>query len=145
MRVSIGQIYTKPGVSFPFSHQMQRWLGEELSSATNAAADFKKKYGTGFNLVARVSADTQISDNQIKGPTIFKRDKDVEFTVFLPFDVIVSSAGGCRISVDYLLGGIRSVFQQAGIDLERLDEKKAFILEHICSDPTMLTMPWPHG
>jgi hypothetical protein len=43
------------------------------------------------------------------------------------------------------LPSIRSVFQQAGIDPGRLDEKKSLILEHLCSDPAMLTMPWPHG
>ncbi|HYO59109.1 hypothetical protein [Archangium sp.] len=145
MRVSIGQIYVKPGVSFPFSHLMQRWLSNELSSAASDSTEFERKYGAGFSLMVNVSADTQILDNQIKGPTIFKKDKDVEFTLFLPFDVIVAAADGCRVALEYLLGGVCSVFQKAGIDPGKLDEKRAFIIEHICSDPTMLTEePWPH-
>lgn len=143
MKISVGQIYIKPGVSFPFSHRMQIWLAGELSSAANDSAEFMKKYGTDFNLVVRISADTQISAPQIKGPTIFKRDRDVEFTVFLPFDTIASAADGCRAALEHLVTGIRSVFQQAGIDPGTLDEKRAFIIEHICAEPTMLKTPWP--
>jgi hypothetical protein len=146
MKVSVGQIYIKPGVSLPFSHLMQRWLSAELSSVTDDSVESERKYGAGFNLVINVSADTQISDNKIKGPTIFKKDKDVEFTLFLPFDVIVAAADGRRVALEYLLGGIHSVFKQAGIGTERLAERKAFIIEHIYSDPTMLTeKPWPRN
>lgn len=148
MRVSVGQIYTKPGVSFPFSHRMQRWLSEELSrvaGADSASAEFLRRYGVGFELVVRIGADTQIVDNEIRGPTVFKKDRSVEFSVFLPFDVIVASAEGCRVALEYMLDGIRAIFCQAGIDPERLEEKKTFFIERICSDPAMLKTPWPHS
>ncbi|MCP3140660.1 hypothetical protein [Pyxidicoccus xibeiensis] len=144
MKVSIGQIYIKPGVSFPFSHLMQRWLAKELSSAASDIAEFEKKHGIGFSLMVNVSADTQLMDNQIKGPAVFKRDKDVQFTLFLPFDVIAAAPDGCRVAMEYLLSGIRSIFQKAGIDPGKLDEKRTFIIDHICADPTMLTEPWPN-
>lgn len=143
MKVSIGQIYIEPGVEFPFSDRMQAWLSKKLSSAAKASAEFEKKHGPGFNLIVRVSAKPQIQDNRIAGPTIFKKDKDVEFTLFLPFDVIMAAQDGCRVAAEYLLSGIRSVFQKAGIDPVKLDEQRASIIEHICSDPAMLTMPWP--
>ena len=142
MRVFIGQIYIKPGVDFPFSHQMQGWLGEQLSSMANPSAEFVRKYGADFALVVRVSADTGIVENRIKGPTIFKKTRDVEYTVFLPFDVIDKASDGCRVALDFLLRGIESVFHQAGIDAERLPERKASILDHICSDASMFTEPW---
>jgi hypothetical protein len=123
---------------------MQVWLTKELSTVASVSAEFEKKFGTGFSLMVRVSADTQILDNEIAGPTIFKKDKDVEFTVFLPFDAISAETEGCRKALEYLLSGIRAVFQKVGIGTDMLDEKRTFIIEHICTEPAMLTGPWPH-
>ena len=78
----------------------------------------------------------------IKGPTVFKRDRDVEYTVFLPFDVVSRAPSGCRAAMQYLVGGIREVFQHAGIDLAGLDARAALIVDHVCSDPSMLKGTW---
>lgn len=145
MKVSIGQIYNKPGVSFPFSHLMQRWLAKELSAITNPSAAFVKKYGADFRLTIRVSADTQIADCQVKGPAVFKKDKGIEYSVYLPFDTIVADPRGCRAAVEFLVAGIRSIFEKIGADPTELDKKRGFIVDHICSDPTMLSEPWPYG
>jgi hypothetical protein len=143
MKVYIAQIYIKPGVSFPFSCSMQVWVSEELSSLADFCDEFVRKYGTEFKLIVRVSADTQIADNVIKGPTVFKKTKDVEYTVFLPYDVIAQAPDGCRAALEFLFAGIRSVFLKAGISPEKLDEKKEAIIEHVCSDATMFDGPWP--
>jgi hypothetical protein len=145
MMVSIGQVYIKPGVNFPFSHLMQIWVSEELSSVADDCAEFQKKYGREFELIVRISADTQIADNVLKGPTVFRKAKDVEYSVFLPIDIIVKAPGGCRVAMEFLMAGIRSVFQKVGIDPTKLDERKAVIIDHVCSDPIMLKQPWPYG
>lgn len=146
MRVSIGQIYIKPGINFPFSHLMQQWLGKELSKAATSSVEFHKKYGEQFNdLTIRVSADTQIVDNVIRGPSVFRKDKEVEYSLFLPFDVIAGTTGGYRVALEFLIDGIRKVFLQAGIDPQKLDGKRASIIKHISDDPTMLSKPWPYN
>lgn len=143
MRISVGQIYIKPGVSFPFSHIMQRWLGEELTAAADDWTEFAKKYGPGFSLVVRLSADTSIVSNVIKGPTVFRRDKDVEYTVFLPFEVIMTASNGCGSAMRHLIDGVRVVFRLAGIESSSLDAKESSMIEHACSEPVMLEEPWP--
>jgi hypothetical protein len=145
MNVHIGQIYIEPGVNFPFSYLMQIWLSEELSLIADPCDKFLKKYGADFELTVLVSADTQIVDNLIKGPTVFKKYKRVDYVVYLPYDVIAQAQDGCRAALEFLLAGIRSVFVKVGIDLEKLDAKRAFIIEHICSDTTMLKHPWPQS
>jgi hypothetical protein len=145
MMVSIGQAYIKPGVNFPFSHLMQNWVSEELSSVAEDCVEFQKKYGSEFELIVRISADTQIADNVLKGPTVFRKSKDVEYSVFLPFDTIVKAPEGCRVAMGFLMAGICSVFQKVGIDPTKLDERKAIIIDRVCSDPTMLKQPWPYG
>ena len=52
MKVSIGQIYVEAGVSFPFSHHMQRWLSDRLSELATPGAEFLQysRYGAAFDL-----------------------------------------------------------------------------------------------
>ena len=142
MIVSIGQVYIKPGVRFPFSHLMQVWVSEALSSVADNCADFQMNYGCDFELIVRVSADTQIADNMLKGPTVFRENKVVECSLFLPFDIISKDPEGCRAAMKFLMAGVRSVFRKVGIDPTMLDEKTAIIIDHVCSEPTMLKQPW---
>lgn len=85
MRIFIGQIYIKPGIEFPFSLYFQSWLGNALSKRIEASEQFNKAFGIEFGLGLRISAKQGIDRPEIKGPTVFKRDKDVEFTIFLPY------------------------------------------------------------
>lgn len=144
MEVAIGQVYIRPGVNFPFSFRMQVWLSKKLTSAATKADAFEKKYGAGFSLMINLSAKTQISANEIKGPAVFKKDKDVEYTLFLPFDVIRAAEESRQAAAEYLLTGIHSIFEKVGIDTIKLDKKKTSIIDNLCSDPTMLHGPWPH-
>ncbi|HZF51093.1 MAG TPA: ribonuclease E inhibitor RraB [Polyangiaceae bacterium] len=143
MKVSLGQSYFKPGAKFPFSHRMQVWMSEELSSLAKHFTEFERKYGAGYELMIQLSADRQISDNEIRGPAVYKKDKDVEYTLFLPYDVIIETKAGCRGALEYLLNGIFRIFELTGIDSGMLDERRDSIITHICSDPTMLDEPWP--
>jgi hypothetical protein len=143
MKVSVSQIYIKAGVSFPFSHHMQRLLGEEFSGVSQDDGEFVRKHGGDFDLVINLSADVGIGQVRVKGPTVFKKTRDVEYTLFLPFDVIVGSSDGCRSAVEFLVEGVRTIFRQAGIDTARLHERQASIVEQVCSNPIMLSRPWP--
>lgn len=143
MKVGFRQIYIRAGASLPLSHHMQRLLAEELSTSEGDAEAFTQRHGKDYKLVTNISAEIGTKENQIKGPTIFKRTRDVEYSLFLPYDAIAGSAAGRRVAAEFLLDGIRSVFQQAGAGVARLDEKKSFLIERICSDPSMLSEPWP--
>jgi len=84
MKIFVGQIYITPGVKFPFSLRFQKWFGDALSERTEVSERFCQEFGTNFILGFRISAKEGISKAEIKGPTVFKRDKSVEFTIFLP-------------------------------------------------------------
>lgn len=140
MRISVGQIYVKPGVKFPFSHIMQRWLGEHLSSSACPRPEFLSKYGAEFDVVIRVSADTGIRENRLKGPTVFKKEKDVEYTIFLPFEAIKGAPDECRLALDFLLSGVEGVFGELGIDSDIAATRQSAI-DRICSDATMFERP----
>ena len=137
MKVYFGQIYIEPGVEFPFSHVFQRHLSQEITALIVPSPRFLYEYGNDFNLVFNVSAKRAIQDNEIKGPTVFRETSDVEYTVFLPFDVIVSNSEVPKCALEFLLKGAYAVFKLLDIDASKIVEKETSLIERICSDPTM--------
>ena len=117
MKIFVGQIYIKAGVAFPFSLRFQKWLGDALSERVEASMQFSNKYGSGFELGLRISAKEDIEQPEIKGPTVFKQDKTVEFTIFLPYrandyhDLKVAS-----LLVNQMLQSIVIILQQIDLD-----------------------------
>src|SRR5438132_14279232 len=89
MKVWFGQIYIGPGVSFPFSHHFQRRLSHEVTALVEPSEKFIKKFGREFELMFRISAKQKLKRNEIRGPTVFNKTRDVEYTIFLPFAVII--------------------------------------------------------
>ena len=85
----------------------------------------------------RVSAKRIICDNEIRGPSVFKKDKDVEFTIFLPFDVIQREASVSLSAIAFLLRGVCSVLGSLGIDTAAIQARQSSLAESISSDPTM--------
>ena len=145
MKVWISQFYLDAAASFSFTHVMQLFVSAELSSVADDCSDFQRKHGPDFELMVRVNADAMLSENKIMGPTVFKKTKDVEYVVTLPFGVVTKAPDGRRAAMEFLMAGVRSVFQKAGIDPAKLDEHTTFIIDRVCSDPSMFKEPWPTG
>jgi hypothetical protein len=141
MQVFFGQIYIQVGVGFPFSHRFQRRLSNEVTAVTVPSAKFINKYGADYNLMFNVSAKKEIQDNEIRGPTVFKKDKDVEYTVFLPFDVITRNPEVAKSALGFLLKGVCYVFELLDIETASLVERQASLIEQICADPMMFDKP----
>lgn len=137
MRVWFGQIYIEPGVSFPFSHHFQRRLSDAITALVQPSPMFLKKFGSDFKLMFNVSAKKGIERNEIKGPTVFMKTKDVEYTVFLPFEVITSTAEVPKTALTFLLRGVCSVLESLDIDTATVMQQEQSLIEQICSDTAM--------
>lgn len=145
MRVSVSQIYIEAGVSFPFSYAMQQFLKEELTGVASdeVASAFLNRYGSDYGLMIHLSAKRGIDGNEVVGPTVSKKDKLIEYTLFLPFDRISKDADGRRAAARLLVRGIRDVFAAAGVDVAGLESSEEALVERLCEDATMLKRPWP--
>lgn len=137
MKVAFSQVYIEPDANFPFSVHFQRLMTEEVTAITTPSSKFTESFGIVSELIFRISAKHQLEDNEIKGPTVFKNAKDVEFTIFLPFDVIRGRADASKQALHFLLKGVCSVFDMLAIDKTKLVDKQQALIERICSDPTM--------
>jgi len=143
MEVSFGQIYTEVGASFPFSYRMQVWLSKRISRLAAPGPKFVTKYGADFALIVRINAKTRQAGNVIRGPAVFRKTRDVEYVVTLPYDTIIREKDGGRAAMRFLLDGVRDVFAAAQIVAAGMEAKREALIEHICTTPAMLEEPWP--
>src|SRR5262249_53152793 len=125
----------------PFSHLFQHRISEAVTALIEPSGKFLKKYGEDFELIFYMSAKRDLRENEIRGPTVFKKAKDVEFTVFLPFDVIMRHSDAPRQALLFLMKGVCDVLDRLEIDKARLLDEQTSIIEGICSDPTTLAEP----
>ena len=142
MKIFVGQIYIKPGVSFPFSLRFQKWLGDALTQRVVASELFRNAYADNFRLGLRISAKDDIDQTEIKGPTVFKRDKSVEFTIFLPHRICNYNEPECSLGVLRLIlrSAIR-VLEGLGLDAAKVKNDLAALEDDFVSTPGLLEAP----
>jgi len=139
MKIFVSQIYVEVGVSYPFSHRFQKYLSEELSKRISASDTFVREYAEDFDVVFNVSAKADIMQPEIKGPTVFRKDKDVEFTVFLPFDKQEPHGQDAyRRVLRQLIHRVVDVLKTLEMDVSQLSRDSDEIVEGIVTDPTMI-------
>jgi hypothetical protein len=139
MRIFFGQIYITPGIEFPWSIQFQQWLSQIVSPRVTPSASFTDRYGADWSLMFRISAKQGIATSEIRGPTTFKRDKSIEFSVFLPFDEIPVGNAFFEPALSLLLDGVCTALDSTGIDASDLRSARSGILEAATLSPLRLT------
>ncbi len=141
MKIFVGQIYVQPGVTFPFSHYFQKWLGQEMSKLVKPSDSFLKTYSDEYDLIIRLSAKSEIPRPEVVGPTVFKRDKDVEYTIFLPHSGkqfhLKADLGE---SLKLLMDSVATVLRVLRLDASQFEEKSPALIDQILSDPAMFEL-----
>src|SRR4051794_37692580 len=140
MKINVSQIYTEVGCSYPFSSRLQAFLSEALSERTEASKVFILSYAPDFALTFNVSAKSGIASPEIKGPAVFRRTKDVEFTIFLPHDGdLPSDQAGYRGPLQMLVSSIVVILRRLEIDASRVLEDGPGLIDRMASDPAMIS------
>ena len=141
MKVFIGQIYVEVGVSFPFSLAFQKWLGEEVTSRVEWSGDYARSFTEEYKIGFRISAKKNINTLEIKGPTIFKKDKSIEFTLFLPFKQEIADVGSIEACADafaIVLEGISQCLLLLGLPTDKIQHAKPALLKFFKSDQRLI-------
>jgi hypothetical protein len=141
MKVAFSQVYFEVGAAFPFSVHFQRFLTREVTDLVRPSHAFTESYGTVRELIFRISAKHKLGDNEIRGPSFFRKAHQVEFTVFLPFDLIVVHADAPRHALYFLLKGVSEALDLVEIDKSKLIQKSQSLIDSICADRIMLDKP----
>ena len=86
-----------------------------------------------------MSAKEGLARPEIKGPTVFKRDKDVEYTVFLPFDRSVDmDANTLSRALDLLLSSMIEILEELDMTTTGLSAELSAIIDRILGDAKMI-------
>lgn len=141
MKIFVGQIYIEVGINYPFSHIFQGWISEQLSSLVTSSQKFDEKYPD-FNLVFNLSAKAELTSPLIKGPTVFRKTKDVEYSIFLPyFEHDWSDPRTLRKPLRSFLDAAATLLQSLGADVSELQARSESLIDHILADPEMIRKP----
>jgi hypothetical protein len=141
MRIYVSQIYVEPGVSYPFTHVFQKYLSALASEDTNGTEQFSSNYGEDYDLVFNVSAKTGLNSPEVKGPTVFKREKTVEYTIFLPFERKVAvNDESLSSTLRMLLSSMNAVLIELGMNTNRIANDPLGIARSVLEDPKMLSL-----
>lgn len=137
MKVIFSQIYIQAGINFNFSHQFQTFLSSKVSGLLYVSKKFLKLYDKDYTIIFRISAKKELATNEIKGATIYKKDKDIEFTIFLPYTTIMQTSEPNRKALEHLFEGVYDVLGKYEIDTSKLKAEQKKIIDKIMSSPEM--------
>jgi hypothetical protein len=141
MNIYFGQIYITPGVSFPWSIHFQRLLGETVTPLVSPGPRFIAQYGENWNLMFRISAKRGILSSEIRGPSKFRKDRRVEYSIFLPFDQIPAGSDFAQPALRLLLSSVRQVFLDVDIEHKNFDAAHEQLVSNVCGDPRSFELP----
>jgi len=99
MYIELSEIYAEVGINFPLSYRFGKLLMKKLQLiAPEVTARLKQMYGAGYGFWIILSSRKNVTSFEIKGPSVSKRHKEVEYTVFITHDI----AGRDSFLQDYL-------------------------------------------
>jgi len=140
MKIFVGQIYIEPGVEFPFTQHFQLYVGEELSRIADDSPDFTEQYGDDYKLIFRLSAKSGILAAELKGPTVFRRQKDVEFTVFVPCGKLIRhDLNDLERALRQFFGCVAIVFEKFQLGAQKLQCETDRLVQEILTTRKMLS------
>lgn len=139
MKIFVAQFYIEVGIRYPFSHLFQRRLSADLTRRVAPSATFVQKFGEDVNLIFRMSAKAGLVEPEVRGPAVFKKYNNVEYTIFLTFDKSETPGESMyRRVLKQLLRQIISVLDGLQMDVSLLAQDVDEIIEEIIADPKMI-------
>lgn len=138
MKLFVGQVYIQPGVRFSFSHLFQKWIGEKLTELIVPSDSFLDKYPGGYDVIFRLSAKSEIYNTEIKGPTVFKKDKQIEYTIFLPHrDNVPDKDVMHRDALERFFDAVACALESLYIDAGEIRKRSAELTDSVLSNDAM--------
>lgn len=138
MNVYVSQFYIEAGANYPFSHRFQHFVSKAIADRIASPESFVQKYGENFDLIFNMSARSDIRETLIKGPAVFQRGKDVEYSIFLPYDSDNHDPSALKQVVVRLLSAIVNVLTDLGFDASAVLRDSSELADQIVENPAMI-------
>ncbi|MCB2378237.1 hypothetical protein LGH70_11620 [Hymenobacter sp. BT635] len=131
--INVSAIYSEAGVNFPISYLFMRLLREQLAQLEpQHHAVYQAKYGLDFTLGIILSAKSNTSQLEIKGPSLSKKYKVVDDTLYIPFVIAEEAETFYSKYVSFVCTGVSTVlekFLDAGVVKGAVAKFRACALE----------------
>jgi len=137
MKIEFSHIFIQVGIKFNFSYKLHNFLSEKVSSLVSISDFFLKHYDDSYELIFNVSAKKELAINEIVGPRTSKKNKTIEFTIFLPYTPIMQEPEPNKSALEHLFQGIYEVFRKYEIDTSKVKKEQGEIINKIMSSPEM--------
>lgn len=122
----------------PFSNDFQIDFAKQLEKFVAASPSFTEKFGPGWSLSLCFSGKSSIRDTEIAGPGIYRKGKAVEFSIFIPYDVVSKARDAPRSTLEFLFQGIYSILQRIDLETQKLRAQEDKIIARVLSNPKLL-------
>lgn len=119
----ISYIILSPDLDNQFSDLTHKGIVEKLRNAFPNWKGFHKSFKD-YNLGFTIVMDRGIDALQVKGPTIFRRTKDVDFSIFLPEKVELLNPDkyeDIEYYLDLIFSGLEIVLSQYDVRNEEIE------------------------
>jgi hypothetical protein len=137
MKVAFSQVYIHEDARLPLSVHFQRLITKLVSDAVLPSEAFCQSYGCDFNVVFNVSAKRK-HNIELRGPSVSRKYKAVEYTIFLPHSAIIKARDPFRLTVRTLLHHARDILKSLQFETSKLDREIDVIESEILNAPQML-------
>ena len=137
MQIYFRQIYAQSRVNFPFSHVFQKFMSDSITKFVEPSLKFLKGHGEDWDLTFNISAKWQLAVNEIVGPARFRKDKSVEYSIFLPHTPIMQQAEPNRCALEHLFEGVYEVLGGYEIDVSKLKAEQVNIINEVMTSSEM--------
>ena len=131
------QFYIQVGITFPFNYRFQIFLSDEITRLIKPSPKFIQLFREDYTLAFRISAKKELAINEVLGPIVFKRDKDVEYSIFLPYTPIMQQINPNESALEHLFDGVYGVLENYEIDISLIKKRQKKIIDKILNSLEM--------
>ncbi len=121
--LSIVHVDLSPGLENKFADSVGSSLREILTNNFLSWSNFFKKFPE-YSLCFYIVTKKGVEEVEIKGPGIFKKNTEVEYSIFLP-----EKADNVISYIDAIFEGLSKILKNYEIEKNKIDEMKKQLLE----------------
>lgn len=120
MTFRLGVIFPEVGVDFPISFKVNQFLLDKLIADLPKECQRVEVDGKPFSLGVVISTRKNKTDLSIQGPSVSRKHKMVDYTIWIPFQKVIKSSNVLKTYLDYISEGIVLVFEELNYDNKKL-------------------------
>jgi len=112
-------------------------MGTKVTGLVIPSLKFTKGHGGDYSLEFNISAKWQLAVNEIVGPARYKKDKSVEYSIFLPYTPIMQQSEPYRRALYHIFESVYEVLEGYEIDTSKLKAEQEELITEIILSPEM--------